>query len=93
MLDFPRVKIATTGGSRKEALKALKNAERVVEHLELAFELMAGDDPTQPAIKHLYAALCEAEIRASILEDWYERTYRSLGLGPQQAVAQGVDDL
>lgn len=36
---------------------------------------MIEDDSIQPAIEYVYAALCEAETRATVLEDWYERTY------------------
>lgn len=53
----------------------MAKAEKVVELLERAFELMAEDDPIQPAIKNLYAALNEAEVRLAVLEDWYRRTY------------------
>lgn len=52
-----------------------RRAEKVMELLGQAFELMAEDDPIQPAIKYLYVTLHEAEIRSAILEDWYRRTY------------------
>lgn len=61
--------------ARQRALAAAENARRAATLLENAFELMAEDDRIQPAIKHVYAALCEAETRAAVIEDWYERTY------------------
>ena len=57
----------------------MAKAEKVVELLERAFELMAEDDPIQPTIKNLYAALNEAEARLAVLEDWYRRTYALRG--------------
>jgi hypothetical protein len=58
------------------AHQALLHSEEVVRLLEDALTLMTEDDPIQPTIKHLYAALCEAEVRKKVLlEDWYERTY------------------
>jgi hypothetical protein len=43
--------------------------------LEQVRELLAEDDTGQPVITYLDAAIREAELRASILEDWYQRTY------------------
>ena len=43
--------------------------------LEQARELLTEDSATQPAVKHLDAALQEAKLRAILLEDWYQRTY------------------
>ncbi len=60
---------------RKRAAKAKDKAREAVVLLEQARELIAEDDPGQPAIKHLYAAIDEAESRATMLEDWYRRTY------------------
>ncbi len=60
---------------RKRAAKAKANAREAVELLEQARELIAEDDAGQPAIKHVYAAIDEAEGRATLLEDWYRRTY------------------
>ncbi len=51
--------------------------------LEQVFQLMAEDDRIQPAIQHVYAALCEAETRATVLEDWYARTYSGSVLSAQ----------
>lgn len=65
----------------EEAREAVGKARRAVAHMDRAFELMSEDDPVQPAIKHVYAALCEAEIRAATLEDWYERTYGACTVG------------
>ena len=60
---------------RKHAAKAKDKAREAVVLLEQARELIAEDDAGQPAIKHLYAAIDEAESRATMLEDWYRRTY------------------
>ena len=62
---------------RKRAAKAKANARKAVVLLEQARELIAEDDAGQPAIKHVYAAIHEAEDRANMLEDWYRRTYSS----------------
>ena len=62
---------------RKRAAKAKANAREAVVLLEHARELIAEDDAGQPAIKHVYAAIEEAEGRATMLEDWYRRTYSS----------------
>ena len=62
---------------RKRAAKAKANAREAVVLLEQARELIAEDDAGQPAIKHVYAAIDEAEGRATLLEDWYRRTYSS----------------
>ena len=60
---------------REQAVKAQTQAWEAVELLERARELMVEDSATQPAIKHLQAALHEAKARAAVLEDWYQRTY------------------
>ena len=62
---------------RKRAAKAKDKAREAVVLLEQARELIAEDDAGQPAIKHVYAAIDEAEGRATLLEDWYRRTYSS----------------
>ena len=62
---------------RKRAAKAKDKAREAVVLLEQARELIAEDDAGQPAIKHVYAAIDEAESRATTLEDWYRRTYSS----------------
>ena len=62
---------------RKRAAKAKANAREAVVLLEQARELIAEDDAGQPAIKHVCAAIDEAEGRATTLEDWYRRTYSS----------------
>ena len=62
---------------RKRAAKAKAKAREAVVLLEQARELIAEDDAGQPAIKHVYAAIEEAEGRATMLEDWYRRTYSS----------------
>ena len=60
---------------RKQAERAKTQGWNVVELLEQARELMAEDNAMQSAMKHLRAALGEAEGRANMLEDWYRRTY------------------
>ena len=60
---------------RKRAAKAKDKAREAVVLLEQARALIAEDDAGQPAIKHVYAAIHEAEGRANMLEDWYWRTY------------------
>ena len=62
---------------RKSAAKAKDKAREAVVLLEQARELIAEDDAGQPAIKHVHAAIDEAEGRATLLEDWYRRTYSS----------------
>ena len=62
---------------RKRAAKAKAKAREAVVLLEQARELIAEDDAGQPAIKHVCAAIDEAEGRATMLEDWYRRTYSS----------------
>lgn len=73
--EYRRAVTGTAVSGREEAREAVNKARRAVRHMDRAFALMAEDDPVQPSIKHVYAALCEAEIRAATLEDWYERTY------------------
>jgi predicted subunit of tRNA(5-methylaminomethyl-2-thiouridylate) methyltransferase len=60
---------------RKQAERAKTEGWNVVELLEQARELMAEDNAAQSGIKHLHAALREAESRANMLDDWYRRTY------------------
>ena len=62
---------------RKRAAKAKDKAREAVVLLEQARGLIAEDDAWQPAIKHVCAAIDEAEGRATMLEDWYRRTYSS----------------
>jgi len=61
--------------TQEQAEKARTQAREVVELLEQARRKMTEDDNTQPAMKHVQAALREAEVRAATLEDWYQRTY------------------
>ena len=61
--------------TRKQAEKAKIQAREVVELLERARNLMAEDNVVQPAMEHLFRALHEARGRATVLEDWYQRTY------------------
>jgi hypothetical protein len=70
-----------TGGEdrnsgREQGREAVEKAEKVVELLERVLKLTAEDDPVQPAVKHLNAALYEAEARLSTLENWCRRTYQ-----------------
>jgi hypothetical protein len=60
---------------RKRAAKAKDTAREAVVLLEQARALIVEDDAGQPAIKHVCAAIHEAEGRATMLEDWYRRTY------------------
>jgi hypothetical protein len=60
---------------RKRAARAKEKAREAVVLLEQARELIAEDDAGLPALKHLYAAIREAEGRANMLEAWYRRTY------------------
>jgi hypothetical protein len=46
-----------------------------VKLLEQAREILAEDSVTQPAVKHLDTALNDAKARATVLEDWNQRTY------------------
>lgn len=64
---------------RERAAATVEKARRAVVLLEEAFRLMTEDDAIQPAMKYIYAALCEAETRAAVLEDWYERNYSDPG--------------
>ena len=66
---------------QEQAEKAKTQVWEAVKLLERARELMAEDSPTQPAVKHLDAALHEAKARAIVLEDWYQRTYAHAGKG------------
>jgi hypothetical protein len=67
-------------------------AEKVVELLERSLRLTAEDDPVQPAVKHLRAALREAEARLSVLENWYRRTYQlTKGAHSEQRIKQQWD--
>lgn len=54
---------------------AKDKAREAVGLLEQARELLAEDDSVQPSITYLDGAIREAELRASLLEDWYQRTY------------------
>lgn len=60
---------------REQAERAKTQAWEAVKLLEQARELLTEDNATQPAVKHLDAALHEAKLRAIMLEDWYQRTY------------------
>jgi len=61
--------------TKKQAEKIKTQAREIVELLEEARKLMAEDNVVQPAMKHLHTALYEAKSRATVLEDWYQRTY------------------
>ncbi|MGH3088152.1 MAG: hypothetical protein ACRDSJ_12635 [Rubrobacteraceae bacterium] len=75
---------ASTLSARRRAREAVEKSGEVVELLEHAFELVAEDDSVQPAMGHIYAALCEAETRHRVLEDWYTRTYGGEKSGSQR---------
>ena len=59
----------------EEAQKAKTQARQAVVLLEQARTLLAEDNAMQLAMKHLDEAISEAERRATMLEDWYQRTY------------------
>ncbi len=61
--------------TRQRAEKVKAQAREVVELLERARELMVEENAVQLAVEHLNAALREAEGRAAVLENWYQRTY------------------
>ena len=63
--------------NHEQAGISVKRARKLVKTLEQALVLMGEDDPMQPAVKDLYPALWQAEIRLGVLEDWYGRTYCS----------------
>jgi hypothetical protein len=67
---------------REEAEKAKTQAREAVVLLEQARTLLVEDNAMQLAMKHLDVAISEAENRASMLEDWYRRTYSSTDSGP-----------
>jgi hypothetical protein len=60
---------------REQAERAKTQAWEAVKLLEQAREILAEDSVTQPAVKHLDTALYDAKARATVLEDWYQRTY------------------
>jgi hypothetical protein len=60
---------------REQAREAVTKAREVVELLEHARELMAEENPAQSAIEPLSAAIREARSHATMLENWYRRTY------------------
>src|SRR5215217_6851402 len=62
---------------REEAQKAKRQAREAVVLLEQAHTLLYEDNARQLAIKHLDEAITEANRRATMLEDWYRRTYSS----------------
>ncbi len=70
---------------RKRAKKAKTQARQAVVVLERARALLVEDDATQPAIKHLDAAIHAAERRAAMLEDWYRRTYLPADFGAYES--------
>lgn len=65
----------------EQAERAKTQAWEAMKLLERAHELLAKDSATQPAVEHLNAALYEAKARATVLEDWYQRTYDDFGKG------------
>ena len=62
---------------REKAHKAKTQAREAVGLLERARTLLAEDNARQLAIKHIDEAITEADRRAAMLEDWYQRTYSS----------------
>ena len=60
---------------REEAELATTQAREAVVLLEQARTLLAKDNARQLAIKHLDESISQAARRATMLEDWYRRTY------------------
>ena len=63
---------------REEAELATTQAREAVVLLEQARTLLAKDNARQLAIKHLDEAITQAARRATMLEDWYRRTYATV---------------
>ena len=63
---------------REEAELATTQAREAVVLLEQARTLLAKDNARQLAIKHLDASITQAVRRATMLEDWYRRTYATV---------------
>jgi hypothetical protein len=59
---------------REQARQAVTKAKEAVKLLERARKLMTEENPAQLAMEHLHAALREAESRATVSEDWYQRS-------------------
>ena len=74
-MNEARNELNGSSSTRKQAEKVKTQAREIVELLEEARRLMAEDNVVQPAMKHLHTALYEAKSRATMLEDWYQRTY------------------
>ena len=74
-MNETRNELNGSSSTRKQAEKVKTQAREIVELLEEARRLMAEDNVVQPAMKHLCTALYEAKSRATMLEDWYQRTY------------------
>ncbi|CAN5770535.1 hypothetical protein BH23ACT11_BH23ACT11_17590 [soil metagenome] len=85
-------KQSSYGPAQRAALRTAIAARESAELLERVFRLVTEDDAIQPAIKHVYAALCEAETRAAVIEDWYRRTYpeNRWAERPRQATPQSA---
>ena len=63
---------------REEAELATTQAREAVVLLEQARTLLAKDNARQLAIKHLDESITQAARRATMLEDWYRRTYATV---------------
>ena len=63
---------------REEAELATTQAREAVVLLEQARTLLAKDNARQLAIKHLDESITQAARRATMLEDWYRRTYTTV---------------
>jgi hypothetical protein len=76
---------------REEAQKAKTQARKAVVLLEQARTILYEDNARQLAIKHIEEAITEADRRATMLEDWYRRTYSSSADSSplKQVTAQG----
>lgn len=65
---------------RKRAAETAENSRKGVGLPKQVFHRMVEDDPVQPAIEYVYAALYEAETRAIVVGDWQGRTYPEDGV-------------
>ncbi len=70
--------VASEKPGKRQALCAARKARRTAERLEQAFRLLAEEDPIHPTIEYVYAALCEAESRASVMEDRTKGTAQAM---------------
>jgi hypothetical protein len=63
---------------REEAQNAKTQARDAVVLLEQARTLLAKDNARQLAMKHIDESITQAARWATMLEDWYRRTYATV---------------